>query len=273
MAALAWLFARTPLALAAAFAAFFSWLWWIVLPVRRRLAEANFRASLPGSAPGPALRRMMYGLVLGYFELLRELRRPGTVSLSLEGAEPIVGRSRRGEGTLLLAGHFGSWDLLGPMVGQRMGIPVTVVVKVPRSKSVAALMQRVRTAFGLGLLHNKRGSMPRVYELLAEGQLVVFVHDQKLARGIAVPFFGRPALTAPSLATAAARTGLPVYFLEYWREGTGHHGARITGPLPTTGRLEDDTAAYNRCVEDAIRRRPHNWLWLHDRWKGAPANG
>jgi lauroyl/myristoyl acyltransferase len=34
--------------------------------------------------------------------------------------------------------------------------------------------------------------------------------------------------------------------------------------------LEEDTAAFTLRIEEAIRRRPHNWLWLHDRWKGAP---
>ena len=271
MPALAWILARTPLPIAALFAAVLSWLWWTVVPVRKGLAVRNLRSSLPDAAAGPVLRRMMSGLVLGCFELLRELRLPGSVDLALEGAEALVERSRRGEGTLLLAGHLGSWDLLGPMVARRMGIPVTVVVKVPRSKGVAELMERVRTGFGLGLLNNRRGTMPRVYELLAEGQLVAFVLDQRLARGVAVPFFGRPALTAPALGAAAARSGHPVYFLEYWREGTARHGARVAGPLPTTGRPEEDTAAFTARLEEAIRRRPHSWLWLHDRWKGAPA--
>lgn len=270
MRALAGLLARTPLPLAAAFAAAVSWLWWTVLPIRRGLAAANLRRALPGVPPGPTLRRMMGGLVLGYFELFRELRRPGSVRLSIDGTEAVAARLDAGQGTLVVAGHFGSWDLVGPLIVRLTGFRTTVVVKVPRSPSVAALMERVRTGFGMGLLANRRGVMPQVYEALAAGHLVVFVLDQKLARGIPVPFFGRPALTAPSLAAAAARSGAPVHFLEYWREGTGRHGARFSDPVPVTGRLEEDTAAFTLLIEEAIRRRPHNWLWLHDRWKGAP---
>ena len=269
MKALAGLLARTPLPIADAFAAFASLLWWTALPIRRGLATANLRRALPGAPPGPVLRRMMQGLVLGYFELFRELRRPGSIHLAIEGTEAIAARVSAGKGTLVLAGHFGSWDLVGPLIVRQTGLPATVVVKVPRSASVAALMEEVRTGFGMGLLPNRRGVMPQVYEALSAGHLVVFVLDQKLARGIAVPFFGRPALTAPSLAAAAAKSGAAVHFLEYWREGTARHGASFSGPLPVTGRLEDDTAAFTRLIEDAIRRRPHNWLWMHDRWKGA----
>src|ERR1035441_6437651 len=114
--------------------------------------------------------------------------------------------------------------------------------------------------------------MQRVFELLEEGHLVVCVIDQRLARGVAVPFFGRLALTAPAIAVAAAKTSVPVHFLEYWRGGTGEHQEVVSAHLPETGRGEEGVAAFTARIEEAVRRRPHNWLWLHDRWKGAPAS-
>ncbi len=271
MLSIVWLVARTPLPLAAAFSWLLSWLWWTVVPVRRRLGVANFRAALPGVEPGPPLRQMVRGLILGYFELFRELHRPGTVTLAVGGLDEIVKRSRGGEATLILATHLGSWDLIGGLLVSRTGVPSTVIVKVPRSKSLAGLLERVRTGYGLDILPNSRGAMAAIYELVAKGQLIGFFLDQRLSRGIPVPFFGRLALTAPSLAVASAKTGTAVYFLEYWREGVGKHGCAFHGPLPVTGRIEEDTAAFTLCIEEAIRRRPHSWLWLHDRWKGAPA--
>lgn len=266
----AWSVARTPLAVAAGVSTVAAWLWWLLIPIRRRLAILNFRSAFPNVPPGVPLRRMMAGLVLGYFELLHEERVPGSVELSIEGVGPIAERGKAGKGTLVFAGHLGSWDLVGPLLVRRAGIKATVVVKIPRSKRVAALMERVRASYGLGLLPNKAGSMPRVYELLEDGHIVVFVIDQRLARGVAVPFFGRLALTAPAVAVAAAKASVPVHFLEYWREGTGRHGAVFSAPLLVTGRVEDDVAAFTARIEEAVRRRPHNWLWLHDRWKEAP---
>ena len=265
-----WLIARTPLPLAAAASWLLSWLWWIAVPVRRSLARANFRAAFPGLAPGPPLRQMLRGMILGYFELFRELHRPGTVTLAVDGVEEIVERSRRGKATLVLATHLGSYDLIGGLLVARTGVPSTVIVKIPRSAVLAGLLEKVRNGYGLGILANKRGAMATVYELVARGELIGFFLDQRLARGIPVPFFGRLALTAPSLAVAAAKTGEDVYFLEYWREGVGRHGCRFHGPLPLTGRVAEDTAAFTMRIEEAIRRRPHSWLWLHDRWKGAP---
>ena len=268
-----WLVARTPLPLAAALSWLVSWLWWVVVPVRRDLGVANFRAALPGLAPGPPLRQMLRGMILGYFELFRELHRPGTVTMAVDGVEEIVERSRRGKATLVLATHLGSYDLIGGLLVKRTKVPSTVIVKIPRSPALAGLLERVRNGYGLEILANKRGSMAEIYELVSRGQLIGFFLDQRLTRGIPVPFFGRPALTAPSLAVAAAKTGEDVYFLEYWREGVGRHGCRFHGPLPLTGDVEADTAAFTLRIEEAIRRRPHSWLWLHDRWKGAAEAG
>lgn len=272
MKLVAWVVSRTPLVVAAGFSAIVAWLWWLLIPIRRDLAVANFRRAFPGVTPGVPLRRMMSGLVLGYFELLHEERVPGSVALSIEGSEAIVERGKAKQGTLIFAGHLGSWDLVGPLLTRQTGIRATVVVKVPRSRGVAELMERVRGSYGLGLLPNKAGAMNRVYELLEEGHAVVFVIDQRLSRGVAVPFLGRLALTAPAVAVAATKTSLPVHFLEYWREGTGRHRAKFSGPLRVTGIAEDDIAAFTARIEKAVRQRPHSWLWLHDRWKGAPSS-
>jgi KDO2-lipid IV(A) lauroyltransferase len=188
--------------------------------------------------------------------------------MATHGLEEIIARSRRGEATLVLATHLGSWDLIGGLHVSRTGVPSTVIVKIPRSKGLADLLESVRTGYGFGVLSNRQGAMAKIYELVSRGELVGFFLDQRLSRGIPVPFFGRPALTAPSLAVAAAKTGVAVYFLEYWREGVGRHGCAFHGPLPVTGRVEEDTAAFTLVIENAIRQRPHSWLWLHDRWKG-----
>ena len=267
----AWIMARTPLAVAAGFSRAAAWLWWLFIPIRKSLAVRNFGSAFPGVPPGAPLRQMMFELILGYFELLHDERLRGSVVLSLEGMEPIAERQAAGEGALLFSGHLGSWDLLGALIARETRLKASLVVKIPSSKSAAALIERVRSAYGLGLLPNERGTMRRVLELLGKGEIVVFIIDQRFSRGVAVPFFGRPALTSPSIAVAAAKAGCPVHFVEYWREGTGRHRAVVSAPLPVTGNEVEDVAAFTTKIEEAVRRRPHNWLWLHNRWKGAPA--
>ncbi len=266
MSALVWLAGRTPLRLAWLLGWVLAWVWWLILPVRRRTAAENFRAALPGLRPGPALRRMMAGLVLGYFELLRELRVPGSVAVRYTGEGPLLEHLASGRGAFLLAAHYGSWDLLGPLTNRDLSLPASTIVKVPAQPQIAALMERIRRAMGMELLP-PRGCMPRVYRELGEGRLLVFLLDQRHNRGIPVPFFGRPAWTSPALAAAAARTGLPVFTLHYYRTGVGRHAVEIGPPLALSGDIEADTRRVQCFYEEKIRERPHNWLWLHKRWR------
>lgn len=264
--ALAWIVSRTPLRLAWLLGWALAWAWWLALPVRRRTAAENFRAAFPALRPGPPLRRMMAGLVLGYFELLREVRAPGSVSVEYRGQGALLEHLATGRGAFFLAAHYGSWDLLGPMTNRDLSLPATTIVKVPAQPQIAALMERVRVAMTMELLP-PRGSMPAVYRGLEQGRLLVFLLDQRHNKGIPVDFFGRPAWTSPALAAAAAKTGLPVFTLHYFRAGVGRHVVEIGPPLELSGQIEEDTRRFQCFYEERIRERPHNWLWLHNRWR------
>ena len=260
-----WLVARTPLGLAWILAWCLAWVWWTVLPVRRAVAVSNLRACFPELAPGPALRRMMAELILGYVELLRHVRAP-LPGLTFEGFEPLLARSRAGLGSLVLASHGGAWDLCGLATAQATGIPTTVIAKPPTSPAVAALIREIREGGGLALLP-PRGSMGQVMEALTEGRVVIFFLDQRHNQGVLTPFFGRDALTAPSLAIAAARAGVPVFPVWQRRVGIGAHHVRLYPPFELSGDIHRDTAAFLCFVEEAIREEAHAWLWLHDRWR------
>jgi KDO2-lipid IV(A) lauroyltransferase len=152
------------------------------------------------------------------------------------------------------------------MVCRQESLPATVVVKTPRWKPAADYVDGLRRDFGMGLLP-PHDSFERIIDELEAGRIVVFLLDQRYARGIPVPFFGRPAWTSPAVSIAAARSGAPVYGLDYWREGIAMHRARFSGPVEMNGDIDVDTRAVLSFCEDCIRERPHAWLWLHDRWR------
>ncbi len=242
-----------------------AWAWWWVVPVRRRVAVVNLRAAFPHLRPGPTLRRMMAELALGYVELVHHWRRRD-IRVEVEGAEPVLEALRAGLGVVLVAGHLGSWDVVGPAVREQLDLPAHVIVKPPAAPWAARLVEAIRRSFGMELLPPS-GCMPQVEALLRSGRMVVFVNDQRHNRGIPVPFLGREAWTAPSPVLAATRTGAPIHVLLYGRDGIGRHRARFVGPIRLSGDLRRDVAACHAPIEDAIRQRPHGWLWLHDRWR------
>jgi KDO2-lipid IV(A) lauroyltransferase len=259
------LLARTPLAIAWFFSWSIAWLWWIAIPIRKSVAVDGFTRAFPDLPAGANLRRSVAELFMGYVELFKEYRTP-FVQLTIEGADAVHEHLNAGEGVIVVAGHFGSWDLLGPMICRAESLPATVVVKTPSWKPAAEFVDELRRDFGMGLLP-PRNSFASVIEELEQGRMLVFLLDQRYAKGIPIPFFGRPAWTTPAVAVAVQRSGCPVFGLDYWREGVGKHRGRFTGPLEMAGDVETDTLAIQRFYEECIKERPHSWLWLHDRWK------
>lgn len=235
------------------------WIWWTILPVRKGVALAGFRAAFPERDPGE-LRRTVGELVLGYWDLLRGVRAEVVLPWDRDGGPAEPG--------LVLCGHGGAWDLALLSGAER--IPLTVFVRTPSNPLAARLIARLRRRGDLELL-GPSGSMEQAYAALERGRFVVFVQDQRHNRGIPVPFFGRPAWTSPALAAMAWRTGAPVYFAWPERTGAGHRVVmeRASPPRPEDrdAAIQAITAWSQERIEAAIRRIPHSWLWLHDRWR------
>lgn len=96
--------------------------------------------------------------------------------------------------------------------------------------------------------------------------------DQKLNNGIAVPFFGRDAMTAPALAQFALKYDCPVIPVRVERLSDANFRMTFYPALtiiPTEDREADVLrimTEVNAIMEGWIRERPAQWLWLHKRW-------
>jgi KDO2-lipid IV(A) lauroyltransferase len=96
--------------------------------------------------------------------------------------------------------------------------------------------------------------------------------DQKMNDGIPVPFFGRPAMTAPAVAQLALRFDCAIIPARVERLKGARFRLTAFPPIEIakTGNRQADTLAImtriNAVVEGWIRERPDLWFWLHRRW-------
>jgi KDO2-lipid IV(A) lauroyltransferase len=252
--------AHVPLIVADAFAWVIAWVWWLVLPIRRRDAVDAVRGALPGVSPRRVLTRMMHDLALGYVELLQFER----LQIIVEGAAGIP------PGALVLAGHGGAWDVA--LLAWADTFPLAIFLRTPTDPWTRDFLAAHRARHDLVALETG-ARMDDAYAALAAGRSVLFIQDQRHAKGIPSAFFGRPARTSAGIAAAHLRTGRPIWAAWQWREGRGRHRLHIA-PLEMpalTGDRDADTQAItdatNRWYEARIRAYPHGWLWLHRRWR------
>jgi KDO2-lipid IV(A) lauroyltransferase len=126
------------------------------------------------------------------------------------------------------------------------------------------------------LVRNERGAIFEIAGAMEAGEHLGMMIDQRLVRGILVPFFGRPALTNPLPASFARWFDCPVHGARAIRRPDGRLHIELTPPIEMPrdkhGRIDvaAATAAMTRVVEGWVREHPEQYFWLHDRWKGPP---
>ena len=213
-------------------------------------------------------------------ELITSLERPVEEiadRMKLDGAEHLNRVMASHGRVLLLTAHLGNWEMLA-MAAQVVGHPLSVVVRPLDAPWLDRLVERLRTKLGMDLI-DKRAALRPVLRALAGGRMVAILLDQNAARreGVFVPFFGEAASTSKSIAVLALRTRTPVAPVFIRREPDGTHRVIFEPalPLPEAGEpaeaaILELTARCTRAIESAIRARPDQWLWLHDRWRTRP---
>ena len=254
------------------------------LPLRRAVILANLRRVYGDDVPETeivALARAHYGhlwRLAGEFVRFRWLSAASKTSLvRVENIEAFIAAFHQGKGVLVLTGHFGNWEVATiagianyPEVSGRFHF----VRRAIKPRWLDALVTRRFEQGGFGVI-GKRGSLDRILDLLAAGDVIVFPFDQHAGPpdGIPVDFFGHPAWTFKSLAIIALATGAPVLPATSWRENDGRHVLRFGEPMApiesddTNEAIRRNTRAYNAALEQLILARPEQWYWVHRRWK------
>jgi KDO2-lipid IV(A) lauroyltransferase len=180
----------------------------------------------------------------------------------------------RGGPAIFFSGHLANWEV-GHAVAASLGLKVSWFYRrATNPLADAAIQQLRRQAIGSDVPMFAKGSAGAREAMahLRQGGLLGMLVDQKLNEGLAVPFFGRDAMTTPALAQFALRFRCPVIPIHPIRLGPARFRVICEPPmtLPDTGDRAADTyaltLAMNGTLERWIRGQPECWLWMHRRW-------
>ncbi|MCR4337255.1 MAG: mitochondrial fission ELM1 family protein [Candidatus Omnitrophica bacterium] len=193
--------------------------------------------------------------------------------VQIEGKEHVDEALKNGKGAILLAMHFGSWEMAS-IAGSMMGHPYKVLVK-PQKKflRLTALLNSYREGGGSsGVLERGFGTRDLV-KSLHNNEVIGMVVDQGGKEGVHVPLFGREA----SLSSGAIRIGLkfnvPICFAVIVREQGARHRLILHPPFQwdKQGSLEEQVVSCLKNVaqmmEKYIRKYPQEYMWFYKIWK------
>ncbi|MBM3493308.1 MAG: lipid A biosynthesis acyltransferase [Armatimonadetes bacterium] len=197
---------------------------------------------------------------------------------TLVDVEPETARRARelldaGRGVIFVSAHFGNFELAARWLAMH-GHEVLVVVRAARDARTTELMNRLRARNGMTTIRRDLAGRPML-AALRKGGCVAILADQN-ADDVFVPFFGQPTGTVDGPAKLALHTGSPILVGMCERCDHGRYRLRVEGivePDPKGERVAEIariSALLNGYIEAAIRRRPEQWLWCHNRWRSSP---
>ncbi|GAA3900535.1 lauroyl acyltransferase [Halomonas cibimaris] len=189
--------------------------------------------------------------------------------IAVHGREKLDDARRDGRGVIVLAPHFGNWEVLNFWLSSHF--PFTAMYEPPKMTALDPIIRHGRQRQGAALVPTNARGVAALLKALKRHEAVGILPDQEpgWGSGVFAPFFHRDAYTATLLPRLVARTQARVV--------TGV-ARRVPGKGFAIHFLDADVRVYstddvtsatgvNACVEAAIRLDPAQYQWEYKRYR------
>jgi len=249
---------------------------WRLPTERRHVVRTNLALCFPEMAPAErerlgrahfaAFARSALELGLAWWSSPERLAR----LVRVEGehwVETVAGRP-----LIVLTPHFVGLEIAAQrMASERRGIAFYTHQK---NRFFDAFIRGRRSRFGtVRMVSRQEGIRPAV-RAMREGLPLYYLPDMDLGErdSVFVPFFGQLAATVPALGRLVRLTGAAVLPCVTEQLEGGGYVTRLLPPIEGLGSGDDaaDARRMNAFIEEQVRARPAQYLWLHKRFKTRP---
>jgi Kdo2-lipid IVA lauroyltransferase/acyltransferase len=243
---------------------------------RRRVAATNIALCFP-ELDAQAQQQMVRGVIrncgISIMESAMSLWGQKDKLLhrhSVEGLEHIAAAQANGQGALLMGCHFTTMDPAGRVFAYHAKADM-LYRKDPNPLLAYELIKaRVKYLDSAIVFSDTR----QLIKNLRQKRAVWYAPDQDYGKDNTVfaPFFGIPAATIVATARIAQLGRAAVLPYAHYREDNGHYKLIFGAPLENFPSGDDiaDATRVNKVIEDMVRVKPDQYLWVHRRFKTRP---
>jgi len=192
------------------------------------------------------------------------------------GRENIDKAHERGKGVIFLISHFGNWELMGFYLAQT-GYAGPSIAKRFYIEEFNQLLVKMRTDKGVGVIYSDESPKEILRVLKGNGYIgILGDQDVRIAEGVFVDFFGKPAYTPSAPVKIASKTGalmIPVFLVRekgYRFKFIAEKAIELVSSSDSEKDTIINTARWTKLLESYIRKYPDHWVWMHRRWKTKP---
>ena len=254
--------------------------------IRRDVVRDNLRLAFPAMSADErreAARGMWEHLLLMVVEIAHANRVIHKTTwrrhLRIHGMEEFVRILWLDRPKVILSGHFGNFEVTAYLFGL-FGFQIFSVARELDNPLLDRFVTDFRESRGQRIIP-KKGSAPDVAVVLEENGVIGLLGDQAAGpKGCWVNFFGRPASVHKAIGVFALSASAPVMVCTATRrKNLFDYDLRVEG-IADPAEESADTAGltplsqwYTNLLEQAIRRAPAQYWWVHRRWRGEPPRG
>jgi Kdo2-lipid IVA lauroyltransferase/acyltransferase len=251
--------------------------------IRRAVVRDNLRQAFPAMSASErrAIARGMWEhLLLMVVEIAHANRVIHKTTwrkhLRIHGIEEIVRTLWLDRPKVVLSGHYGNFELAAYLFGL-FGLQIFSVARELDNPLLDQFVTDFRESRGQRILP-KKGSAPDVALVLEENGAIGLLGDQAAGpKGCWVDFFGRPASVHKAIGVFALSAEAPVLVCSATRgKRLFDYDLRVEGTAdPAAGGAESADLRslsqwYTTLLENAVRREPAQYWWVHRRWRPPP---
>jgi Kdo2-lipid IVA lauroyltransferase/acyltransferase len=187
----------------------------------------------------------------------------------VEGFENL--RREEGRPVILSMPHFTGLDLVGLRLS--LEVPMVSVYSGHKDPALDTFMKDRRQRFDTGMMFRRQSGIRPALRALQQGYRLYYLPDQDHGPrdSVFVDFMGVQAATITGLSRLAELAGAAVLPCYPRRESDGY--TLVIEPaladFPSADRTRD-ARRMNEAIERQVRSQPHQYFWLHRRFKSRP---
>ncbi len=190
--------------------------------------------------------------------------------IKIEGIEHLEKALTKDKGIILLSAHFNCLELGVRALHIKIGKQIAPVYQKNKNPLLDLIINKGRLNHATTII--ERNEVRTIIRTLKQKKLIWYAPDQAYSEknsGI-VPFFGQPAMSnmaTPRLASLGNASVIPMFI----RQNENQTGYIITIAPELDNYPSDDpvtdTQRFHHLLEKEIEKSPHQYLWVHKRFK------
>ena len=211
-----------------------------------------------------------YGRIFAEYMFLKNFRENfNEKHIIVDGQEILDKIKKSNTPVIFVSGHFANFELMAMQI-EKSGIKLAAIYRPLNNKYLNKIMERIRKKF---ICKNqiKKGisGVRNILKLYKKNYCTALMIDQRVSEGIKINFFNEKASTTTIPAQLVKKFKMPVVPIYIERFNKINFKITVSKPIYFTNdtSIENITVKLNEILENMILKKPHQWIWSHNRWK------